>query len=115
MTAVLRMSGCTLYSLAKTKGTMPCGNAACRGGLPKKKGKKKSVASSRARANWKGERAFVLSKSESARCTTLPAQAPLFFFSHLFESWFLSVAGLPAPELCGLVRLVRGFRDWFGV
>ena len=83
--------------------------------IAKKKRKKKSVASSRARANWKGERAFVLSKSESARCTTLPAQAPLFFFSHLFERWFLSVAGLPAPELCGLVRLVRGFRDWFGV
>jgi hypothetical protein len=27
--AVLRMSGCTLYSFAKTKGTMPWGNAAC--------------------------------------------------------------------------------------
>jgi hypothetical protein len=26
---VLRMSGCTPYSLAKTKGTMPCGSAAC--------------------------------------------------------------------------------------
>lgn len=25
---VLRMSGCTLYSLAKTKGTIPCGRAA---------------------------------------------------------------------------------------
>lgn len=27
--AVLRISGCTLYSLAKTKGTIPCGRAAC--------------------------------------------------------------------------------------
>lgn len=27
--AVLRMSGCTLYSFAKTKGTMPWGRAAC--------------------------------------------------------------------------------------
>ena len=28
--AVLRISGCTLYSFANTKGTMPCGRAACR-------------------------------------------------------------------------------------
>lgn len=27
--AVLRMSGCTLYSFEKTKGTMPWGRAAC--------------------------------------------------------------------------------------
>ena len=27
--AVLRISGCTLYSFAKTKGTIPCGRAAC--------------------------------------------------------------------------------------
>jgi len=26
---VLRISGCTLYSLAKTNGTIPCGRAAC--------------------------------------------------------------------------------------
>lgn len=26
---VLRISGCTLYSLANTKGTIPCGRAAC--------------------------------------------------------------------------------------
>ena len=28
--AVLRMSGWQLYSLAKTKGTIPCGRAACK-------------------------------------------------------------------------------------
>lgn len=27
--AVLKMAGWTLYSLAKTKGTIPCGRAAC--------------------------------------------------------------------------------------
>lgn len=26
---MLRISGCTLYSFAKTKGTIPCGRAAC--------------------------------------------------------------------------------------
>jgi len=26
---VLRISGCTLYSLANTNGTIPCGSAAC--------------------------------------------------------------------------------------
>jgi hypothetical protein len=60
--AVLRMSGCTLYSFAKTKGTMPWGRAACsfRRFLQSKKSRKKQPEHSEKEMRGKGKVTFVL-------------------------------------------------------